>query len=125
MYYNCEFRLSADACTEFMWARFAWTVLKRVHAFAAVGGRKIRLASGVVAVAGDGHSERSRQEREKQAQTVDRPGLPKKRKMAGGSTGEQEQGLEHDDFDTARTDDEQSDVTAPNDSTSPDGPSLG
>jgi len=119
MYHNREFRLPADACTEFMWARFAWTVLKRVHAFAAVGGRRIRLASGVVAEAGDGQLERSRQEREKRAQTVDRPGSPKKRKTAGSGAGQQEQMSEYDDFDTTRTDDEpqddetESDISAP------------
>ncbi|KAF8543188.1 hypothetical protein BDD12DRAFT_875005 [Trichophaea hybrida] len=69
-----------DACAKFMWSRFAWTVLTRVHSFAAVRKRSTRLASDVVAEAGDGQLEASKLERDKLAQTVDQQWSPKRRK---------------------------------------------
>jgi len=87
LYHNVEFRLSADACLEFLFARFAWSILGRVAAFAATRGRRIKLSSGAVANAGDGQLEISAQERTELAKSLQPPGSPKKRKIgpSGGS----------------------------------------
>ncbi|KAF8241558.1 hypothetical protein K440DRAFT_665273 [Wilcoxina mikolae CBS 423.85] len=82
LYHNVEFHLNTDARVQFMWARFAWTVLRCAAVFSGIRGRKIQLSSGVIADAGDGQLELSQQEMEKFA--PDRPGSPKKRKAAGG-----------------------------------------
>lgn len=46
LYHNAEFRMpEADRCVEFMWARFAWTIL---HLMSQPTGKRVRLRDGTV-----------------------------------------------------------------------------
>jgi hypothetical protein len=78
LYHNREFVLSYDACVEFLWTRFAWSLFRMIGAFLVTSGRAIMLANGVVARTGDGQAEESQRRFQEETAKL-RPRSPGKR----------------------------------------------
>ncbi|KAF8241294.1 hypothetical protein K440DRAFT_608510 [Wilcoxina mikolae CBS 423.85] len=86
LYHNREFVLSYDACVEFLWTRFAWSLFRMIGAFVVTTGRAIMLANVVLARTGDGQAEESQSRFQEEAVKL-RPRSPGKRmrKEQGGA----------------------------------------